>query len=192
MCDLGFRWGLHTPWSHRVRQRIMHCLYDILHPAPTHIWGWSPSAILVAHTYFSMNTTITDIRPILVCCDLAWRACAREHAVWPRGYKQNRDGAHTCQNGDKKTSDNQENNFGRFKKRAILRVSRVTLRSLFATQMAPTFSQRTVYQIFCCALSSHSHNLSITRGHTRFAKRMKTHGRWGLTSSEQISIQCTK
>ncbi len=35
----------------RVRQRITH-------RAPAHVWGWNPSAIMVAHTHFSVNTTI--------------------------------------------------------------------------------------------------------------------------------------
>ncbi len=33
-----------TPNSHRVRQRITH-------HAPAHIWGWNPSAIMVAHMH---------------------------------------------------------------------------------------------------------------------------------------------
>ncbi len=31
------------------------------HHAPAHVWGWNPSAIMVAHMHFSVNTTI-DIR----------------------------------------------------------------------------------------------------------------------------------
>ncbi len=46
-----------TPPPHRVRQRITH-------HAPAHVWGWNPSAIMVAHMHFSVNTTI-DIRETL-------------------------------------------------------------------------------------------------------------------------------
>ena len=40
-----------TPNSHRMRQRITHSFYDILHHAPAHIWGWNPSKIMVAHMH---------------------------------------------------------------------------------------------------------------------------------------------
>ncbi len=40
-----------TPNSHRVRQRITHSFYDIPHHVPVHVWGWNPSAIMVAHTH---------------------------------------------------------------------------------------------------------------------------------------------
>ena len=40
-----------TPQPHRMRQRITH-------HAPAHVWGWNPSAIMVVHTHFSVNTTI--------------------------------------------------------------------------------------------------------------------------------------
>ncbi len=38
-----------TPQPHRVCQRITHHV-------PAHVWGWNPSAIMVAHTHFSVNT----------------------------------------------------------------------------------------------------------------------------------------
>ncbi len=50
---MGLRCTLHkpmTPQPHRVCQRITH-------HAPC-VWGWNPSAIMVAHTHFSVNTTI--------------------------------------------------------------------------------------------------------------------------------------
>ncbi len=55
-------------------------------PAPAHVWGWNPSAVMLAHLHFSVNSTI-DIymRPILVRCDLGVRD-ALAHVVWPRGY----------------------------------------------------------------------------------------------------------
>ncbi len=39
------------PNSHRMHQRITHRFYDILHQAPAHVWGWNPSAIIVAHMH---------------------------------------------------------------------------------------------------------------------------------------------
>ncbi len=47
-----------TPQPHCMRQRITHSFYDIPHHAPAHVWGWNPSAIMVAHTHFSVNTTM--------------------------------------------------------------------------------------------------------------------------------------
>ncbi len=48
--------GCLTPGPHRVRQRITHSFYNISHHTPAHVWGWTPSAIMVVHMHFSANT----------------------------------------------------------------------------------------------------------------------------------------
>ncbi len=58
-----------------------HSDYHIPQHAPVHIWGWNLFAIMVAHMYFSVNTTIHIYETHFWCAETLACVCAGARGV---------------------------------------------------------------------------------------------------------------